>query len=439
MSKFTPISGFPEWLPAQRMAEQQLLDRIRNTFELFGFAPIETRAIEPLSVLLSKGDDKEIYTLRRLHEENDSAEEKWGLHFDLTVPFARYVQEFKHQLHFPFKRYQIQKVWRGERKQEGRYREFYQCDIDVIGNGQLPLVYDAEMPLLLYQVVSQLPIPPVRIKLNNRKVLEGFYRGLGIEDFSHALRIVDKLAKIGAKQVAELLQSELSLSEEAAQKCLALGQIKTAEFDFVDQIKQLGIVHPLIDQGLEELVYVMRSCDTLPPGSIEVDLSIARGLDYYTGSVYEGVLLGHEHIGAVCSGGRYDNLASSDKNLLPGIGVSIGITRILGYLFGRNLLQVNRSTPVIVMIILPDENQRVEARRVAQILRERGISVDIYHLPQNFGKQMQAAEKRGIPYVWFMGEAHQVKNLQTGVQTAVDLATWMPEMQYQQLMITLEK
>ena len=171
MSKFTPINGFPEWLPAQRLLEQQLLDQVRRTFELFGFTPIETRAIEPLSVLLSKGDDKEIYTLKRLHEEDDSVEEKWGLHFDLTVPFARYVQEFKHQLHFPFKRYQTQKVWRGERKQEGRYREFYQCDIDIIGNGSLPLFYDAEMPLVLYEVMSKLPIPSVRIKLNNRKIL----------------------------------------------------------------------------------------------------------------------------------------------------------------------------------------------------------------------------------------------------------------------------
>ena len=437
MSKSGPISGFPEWLPAQRMAEQHLLDRIRNTFELFGFAPIETRAIEPLSVLLSKGDDKEIYTLRRLHEENESAEEKWGLHFDLTVPFARYVQEFKHQLQFPFKRYQIQKVWRGERKQEGRYREFYQCDIDVIGNGQLPLAYDAEMPLLLHQVVSQLPIPPVKIKLNNRKVLEGFYRGLGIEDFTHALRIVDKLAKIGAQQVAALLQAELHLSEEAAQKCLALGQIKTADLTFVEQVHKLGIQHPLIEQGLTELVYVMQACDTLPPGSIEVDLSIARGLDYYTGSVYEGVMCGHEHIGSVCSGGRYDNLASSEKNPLPGIGISIGITRILGYLFGRNLLQVNRSSPVVVMIILPDENQRAAARQVAQALRARGISTDVYHQPQNFGKQMQAAEKRGIPYVWFIGDEHQVKNLQTGVQQLASVESWQPEAQYQQLTVDL--
>ncbi len=441
MSKLGPISGFPEWLPAQRMAEQYLLQKIQRTFELFGFAPIETRAIEPLSVLLSKGDDKEIYVIKRLHEDADAPDEKWGLHFDLTVPFARYVQEFRHQLHFPFKRYQIQKVWRGERKQEGRYREFYQCDIDVVGQGHLSVSYDAEMPILLHQVLAQLPIPAVKIKLNNRKLLEGFYRGLGIENFTQVLRIIDKLAKIGADRVVGLLISELHLSDENAQKCLLLGQIKSDDLSFIAEVEQLGVQHPLMIEGLAELTQVMRACDVLPPGSIEVDLSIARGLDYYTGSVYEGVMLGHEHIGAVCSGGRYDNLIASDHKQqgFPGIGVSIGITRILGYLLGRNLLQMSRSTPVAVMIILPDEAARTEAQRVAFRLRERGISTDIYHQPQNFGKQMQSAQKRGIPYVWFMGDVPQVKNLHTGIQQPASIDTWQPEACYEKLTITLTR
>ena len=195
MEKIKPISGFPEWLPAEKMIEQEMIQTIKEKFELFGFSPIETRAVEPLNVLLNKGDDKELYVLSRLHAEEDSLK-KIGLHFDLTVPLARYVQEKKGSLDFPFKRYQIQKVWRGERPQEGRFREFYQADIDIIDRDSLPIFYDLEIPHLIHEIVSNLPIPPIKIHINNRKILEGFYRGLGIDDIISTLRIVDKLVKI---------------------------------------------------------------------------------------------------------------------------------------------------------------------------------------------------------------------------------------------------
>ncbi len=435
MAKFTPISGFPEWTPAERLTEKRIIHSIERRFELYGFASIETRSIEPLDVLLSKGDDKEIYVIKRLHADPDAQggqdEGAVGLHFDLTVPFARYVLEFQHALSFPFKRYQIQKVWRGERKQEGRYREFYQCDVDIIGQGSLPLAYDIELPRLLYEVINELPIPNAVIKINNRKVLEGVYRGLGIEDIEGTLRVVDKLAKIGPDEVLAQLQVQCSLTQKAAQACLALGQIHGHDATFVEKVKALQVEHPLLDEGLEELCAVLNGCKDLPSGAVEVDLSIARGLNYYTGTVYEGYMVGHEHIGAVCSGGRYDNLAKGGRQPLPGIGVSIGITRILGYLFGRKLLTPVKGTPVDVMVILPDEVSRDAAFAVAQTLRRRGISTDVYHLPQNFGKQMKAAEKRGVRYVLFMGnsdgESHQIKDLVSGDQYEIDIEQWLPE------------
>jgi histidyl-tRNA synthetase len=429
MAKITPISGFPEWLPEQRLIEQQVLDTVRRQFEIFGFAPIETRAIEPLEVLLSKGDDKELYVLRRLHEEGEG-EAEFGLHFDITIPFARYVQQHRGQLHFPFKRYQIQKVWRGERPQEGRYREFYQADIDVIGEGELPLAYDAEFPRLIHEIVRKLPIPPLTIGINNRKLLEGFYRGLGVADITGTLRIMDKLSKIGAERVLEQLTGELGLEPEQARACIALGQVRTADSSFVRVVRALGVDHALLEEGLEELAFVMEACADLPRGRVVADLSIARGLDYYTGTVYECYLVGHELVGSVCGGGRYDNLASDAKVKLPGVGISLGVTRILGYLFGRGLLSADRSTPVAVLIALPDETSRLAAMDVARRLRERGIPADVHHAPQKYGKQIRAAERRGIPYVWFFdpeGEhAHEVRDIRSGEQLPADPDAWDP-------------
>ncbi len=442
MAKLTPLSGFPEWLPEEKLVEQRVLDILRQNFELYGFTPIETRAVEPLEVLLSKGDDKELYVLRRLHEEDPNAPPEFGLHFDMTVPFARYVQQFRGQLNFPFKRYQIQKAWRGERAQEGRYREFYQADIDVISELELPISYDAEFARLLARIMAQLPIPPVTLKVNNRKILSGFYRALGIENPAAVLRIVDKLDKIGPEAVVKQLQSDLSLSDEAAGRCLELGRIKTPDSSFVQHVRAFGLEHPLLEEGLEELAFVMDACRDLPAGRVVADLSVARGLDYYTGTVYEGYLQGHESLGAVCSGGRYDDLAGGDKLKLPGVGVSIGVTRMLGYLFGRSLLKPTRSTPVAVLVALPNEEDRLEASRVADRLRARGIPTDVFHAPQKFGKQLRHAEKRGIPYVWFFepgnDASHEVKDIRSGVQTKADPDVWLPPIEDSRPSIELE-
>ncbi len=437
MSKFAPISGFPEWLPEQRLVELQCLDTIRRQYELYGFANIETRSVEPTEVLTGNGDDKEIYVLGRLLEEADAKKEPTvGLRFDLTVPTARYVQQFKGQLSFPFKRYQMQKVWRGERPQEARYREFTQCDIDVIGDGTLPSFYDAEVVRLMAVVTSKLPIPPITLRVNNRKILQGFYEGLGIADTNAVLRVVDKLDKIGAPKVAALLQSELGLTEVQTTQCLAIAAIKTADTTFVARVQALGIQSPLLDEGLRELTEVLDNAADLnasrlaagQPPAVSADLAIARGLAYYTGMVCEGQMQGFESKGSVCGGGRYDNLANDAKVKLPGVGMSIGLTRILGLMFANDVIKPTRKTPTEVLVALNDDASRPQANALAKRLPASGIATDLYHAAKAYGKQIEAASKRGIPFVWFIGDndSHQVKNLLTGEQVAANPDTWQP-------------
>ncbi|MFN7146732.1 MAG: histidine--tRNA ligase, partial [Myxococcota bacterium] len=340
------ITGFPEWLPHQRWVEQELTDRIRRRYELHGYVPVETRSVEPLETLTQKGaTDKEIYVLRRLQADEGEGDSGLGLHFDLTIPFARYVAQNRNDLTFPFKRYQIQKVWRGERPQEGRFREFYQCDADVIGMNQLPVWWDVEMTMLMREVLDDLPIPAVAIQVNNRKILEGFYRALGIEDYARTLRTMDKIDKIGEKGVLAELHRDGNLTSEQATGCLRLAGISGAGLDVLERIEALGYSHPLLQEGLSEMELVLRETASLPAGSVVANLRIARGLDYYTGTVYEGVMAGFEKQGSVCSGGRYDNLASVGKDKLPGIGVSIGLSRILGLLFKQNTLTASRKVP----------------------------------------------------------------------------------------------
>ena len=427
MAKITALTGFPEWLPEQRLVEQRLIDEVRAKFELFGFTSLETRAVEPLDVLLKKGaTDKEIYVLRRLHAEEGETSDL-GLHFDLTVPFARYVAQHRGTLAFPFKRFQIQKVWRGERPQQGRYREFYQADIDVIGEGELPLHFDAEMALLLHEVVSSLPIPRIQLRINNRKVLEGFYRALGVEQVADVLRSVDKLDKIGEDGVRKALCEENGLALEQADRCLALARIRGSGREVVEQVRALGVQHPLLEQGLEELGFVMDALRDLPAEAAIADLHIARGLDYYTGTVYEGVFLERPELGTVCSGGRYDNLASDDKNKLPGVGVSLGLSRMLGFLFAQGALKASRSTPTAVLIALNNEEERSACYAAAKRLRERGVATEVFHAPHKFGKQIRYAERKGIPYVLFLAESGiELKDIRSGEQKAVDLATWLP-------------
>jgi len=430
MSKPTPLSGFPEWLPPQRMIELSFLERLRSTFELHGFAPLETRAVEPLDQLLRKGEtSKEVYVLRRLQAGPDEEDDSLGLHFDLTVPFARFVLENAGKLAFPFRRYQIQKVWRGERPAAGRYREFLQADIDIVDRDTLPPHYEAELPLVIGDALGGLPIPPVRILVNNRKLAEGFYRGLGLTEPDEALRAIDKLDKIGPAGVTELLAQTAGASDSQAKACLALAEISASDASFVDAVRALGVEHELLDDGLTELAAVIETGRDHSPGLVHASLKIARGLDYYTGTVYETELVGYEQFGSVCSGGRYDNLASSGADHFPGVGISIGVSRLLGLLFNASALTVSRSVPTAVLVALPQEEVRPTSNRVAAALRARGVPTEVAPSAAKFGKQIRFAERRGIPFVWFPGAEgapDEVKDIRSGEQVAADAAVWAP-------------
>lgn len=427
MARPKPISGFPEFLPAGRLVETRVLDVITATFELHGFTPIETRAVEPLTQLARKGEiDKEIYVVRRLHAPSSEADEL-GLHFDLTVPFARYVLENAGHLAFPFRRYQVQKVWRGERPQEGRYREFTQADIDIVGQDVLAAHHDVEIPLVALDVFGKLHrdlgLPPVNVRVNNRKLSEGFYRGLGIEEPAVVLQCVDKYEKIGPEAVTELL-TKAGLTAAQAAKCVALAGISSEDESFVEQVRALGVEHELLDAGLEELAALVSVARASEPGRVAADLKIARGLDYYTGTVYETLLAGSEKLGSVASGGRYDSLASDGKSTFPGVGYSFGITRILAPLIGRGVLTASRAVPSAVLVAVDNEETREEAIAIARRLRARGIACEVAPRADKYGRQIRYAERRGIPFVWF--GAASVKDIRTGEQVDADADAWMP-------------
>jgi histidyl-tRNA synthetase len=446
MARPTPLSGFPEWLPAERVVEQHVLDTLRRTFELHGFAGIETRAVEPLDQLLRKGEtSKEIYVLRRLQEDEATAREgresdrALGLHFDLTVPFARFVLENAGHLHFPFRRYQIQKVWRGERPQDGRFREFYQADVDVVGAGELPAHFEVELPLVMadaFAALADVGVPPVQILVNNRRVMEGFARGVGLDDVEAVLRAVDKLAKIGPDAVAEVLAAEAGATPDQARAMLELAALKGADASVVDEVRELaarhGAANELLDQGLAELGAVLEAAAVRAPGRVVADLAIARGLDYYTGSVYESVLSGHEDLGSICSGGRYDALASDGSTTYPGVGLSIGVSRLVSRLLGAGLVRATRPVPSAVVVAVTSEETRGESEAVATALRARGIPVEVAPSAAKFGKQIRYADRRGVPFVWFpasstaAGSGHQVKDIRSGEQVAADPAAWVP-------------
>ena len=434
MARKASLSGFPEWLPQERLVELHVLDVLRRTFELHGFANIETRAVETVGQLLRKGEiDKEVYALSRLQAEEGEGPAKQdpnqlALHFDLTVPFARYVVENAGHLAFPFRRYQIQKVWRGERPQEGRAREFTQADIDVVGDGELPFRYDVELALVIAEALGALPIPDFRIRVNNRKLAEGFYRGIGLEDTAGVLRSIDKLEKVGADRVAELLQEELGATPEQASLALKLASIRTEDESFVDQVRALGVTSELLETGLEELRQVIAEAARRAPGKVFADLSIARGLDYYTGTVYETVLVGHEQLGSICSGGRYDSLATKGSRSFPGVGLSIGVTRLVMRILSQEFAEASRSVPTAVLVTLADDDSWSAAQDVAAALRGRGIAVEVAAKAEKFGKQIKYADRRGIPFVWFTSEdgTHEVKDIRSGDQVQADPAVWTP-------------
>jgi histidyl-tRNA synthetase len=431
MARPTPLSGFPELLPAQRHVEQQVLARLAATFELHGFANVETRAVETLDQLLTKGEtSKEVYVLRRLHAEEGDA--GIGLHFDLTVPFARYVLENAGKLEFPFRRYQIQKVWRGERPQEGRYREFTQADIDVIGRDTLAFHHDVEVARVMLDGLRGLDfLPGFTLQVNNRKLIQGFYTGLGVTDPAAVMRAVDKLDKLSEEQVHAQLVEDAGLTGEQADSCLALARISTPDTAFVEQVRGLDVRHELLDEGLEELAAVIEGCAPLVTDRVEIvaDLKIARGLDYYTGTVFETRLQGYDGLGSICSGGRYDALATDGRTTYPGVGISLGVSRVLVPLLGQGIVTADRIVPSAVLVAVVDEEHRAASDTLAEQLRGNGVPCEVAPAAQKFGKQIRHAERRGIPYVLFPGAdggAPELKDIRSGDQAPVDLSTWTP-------------
>ncbi len=294
--------------------------------------------------------------------------------------------------------------------------------------GELSAHYEAEIPLVMAEIFQKLPIGRMTIQVNNRKIPEGFYRGIGIEDVAGTLRIVDKLDKVGPEKVRAMLE-EAGRTTEQAEQCLALAGIRTDDLGFVEQVRALGVQHPTLDEGLEALSRVIRTGMDNAPGAMVADLKIARGLDYYTGTVYESQLEGHESWGSFCSGGRYDALASDGRTTYPGVGISIGVSRLLGLLLGKGLLTASRSTPACVLVAVNDEAGRPTSTRIATDLRARGIACEVAPKPAKFGKQIRYAERRGVPYVWFPGAGEsgdQVKDIRSGDQVDAEAGSWEP-------------
>lgn len=442
-----PVTGFPEWLPEVRLIEQQWFDHIRRVFESYGFCSIETPSVEELDVLRAKGEvDKEIYVLERLHkDENDKSDARLALHFDQTVPLARYVAQNFNDLVFPFKRYQMQRVWRGERPQAGRFREFYQCDIDVIGIDSLPLHFDAEMPAVMWEIMNGLPGmegEKIQIRVSNRKIWLGLCACLGIEDSTTIIRTVDKKDKIGEQDaIADLLDT--GLDDEQAAAIIDLYSIKASDAETFsgllrDFIARNDVIArsasdeatQLLNIGIQELNSVMTQLAHLPPGAVVADLSIVRGLDYYTGTVYETVFLDDPGYGSICSGGRYDDLAGSYINKhLPGVGISIGFSRLFARMLDKGKLPTGRKSPAHVMMVIPADDQRPNVAAVAQILRKRGINVEMFHAAKKIPDQLKYASRKGIPFVWFVESdgTHQVKDMNSGEQTPAAPETWTPK------------
>ncbi len=426
-TKLTAISGFPEFLPPEQILFAKVLDIIRESYELYGFSPIETPAVERKEVLTSKGgNEKEIYALSRLAAgEGENPNTELALHFDLTVPLARYVAMHKNKLTFPFRRYQIQKVWRGERSQAGRSREFYQCDIDVIGRGSLSLLTDAEIPSIIYQIFRRMKIGPFVIRINNRKILQGYFQSLGIQaDQINAItRIIDKLEKMGTEKVVSELTNKTALEKATAQQMIDFlgNELKTD--DMLTQLNSMSQINEQFSQGVKELASVVEGIRNfrVPEASFKIDLSVARGLDYYTGTVYETVLVKHPGIGSICSGGRYDDLASFFTNeKLPGVGLSIGVTRLVSQLIEDGLLKKGAATVAQVLVASMDENSTSDYLRMGTELRNAGIPTEVYLEKARIGNQLKYADKKGFKIAIIAGENEfsentvQIKDLITG-------------------------
>ena len=422
MAKMTPrtLSGFMELLPAPQQQMERIMEVLRRTYSLYGFTPLDTPVIESSDVLLAKGGgetEKQIYRFQK-------GDADLALRFDLTVPLAKYVALHYNDLTFPFRRYQIGKVYRGERAQRGRFREFYQADIDIIGDGKLSIVNEAEIPSIIYKTFSTLGLKRFQIRVNNRKILNGFYAMLGLTEKSgDIMRTVDKLDKIGPEKVkAILMDEEIALSEEQASEILKFIAITGTNEEVLAALEGYQNRNEVFDEGLTELNTVVKylAAFGVPAENFAVDLTIARGLDYYTGTVYETTLLDHPEIGSVCSGGRYDNLAEyyTDKQL-PGVGISIGLTRLFYVLGEQGMLNPELPTAPADVLILPMTDDLSAAISLATQLRENGIRAQIHGENKKFKQKISYADKLGIPYVIFLGE----DEINAGVVACKDMAT----------------
>ena len=406
MATVTPrtLSGFMELLPAPQQQMERMMEILRTTYSRYGFTPLDTPAIEASEVLLAKGGgetEKQIYRFQK-------GDADLSLRFDLTVPLAKYVALHYNDLAFPFRRYQIGKVYRGERAQRGRFREFYQADIDIIGDGKLDITNEAEIPSIIYQTFTSLGLTRFQIRVNNRKILNGFYAMLGLTDRSgDIMRTVDKLDKIGPHKVRACLMDDVGLTAEQAEEIMRFISITGSNDQVLSALEGYRSRHELFDQGLDELTTVTRylAAFGVPEVNFAVDLTIARGLDYYTGTVYETTLLDHPEIGSVCSGGRYDNLAEyyTDRQL-PGVGISIGLTRLFYVLGEQGLLNPQLPTAPADVLILPMTQDLTPAIRLATRLRSAGVRTQLYTEQKKFKAKMNYADKLGVPYVVFLGD-----------------------------------
>ena len=406
MATVTPrtLSGFMELLPAQQQQLERMMDILRTTYSRYGFTPLDTPVIEASEVLLAKGGgetEKQIYRFQK-------GDADLALRFDLTVPLAKYVALHGNDLAFPFRRYQIGKVYRGERAQRGRFREFYQADIDIIGDGKRDITNEAEIPSIIYQTFTALGLTRFQIRVNNRKILNGFYAMLGLTDRSgDIMRTVDKLDKIGPHKVRACLMDDVGLTADQAEEIMRFISITGSNDQVLSALEGYRGRHELFDQGLDELTTVTRylAAFGVPEVNFAVDLTIARGLDYYTGTVYETTLLGYPEIGSVCSGGRYDNLAEyyTDRQL-PGVGISIGLTRLFYVLGEQGLLNPSLPTAPADVLILPMTQDLTPAIQLATRLRGAGIRTQLYTEQKKFKAKMNYADKLGVPYVVFLGD-----------------------------------
>lgn len=421
------LQGFMELLPQEQIVFNRIKSVIAHTYELFGYAPLDTPVLELAEVLLSKSGgetEKQIYEFKK--GDTDLA-----MRFDLTVPLAKYTALYANDLTFPFKRYQIGKVYRGERPQKGRFREFYQCDIDVIDRDELDIVYDAELPAVIYTIFKELNLPSFKIYINNRKLLSGYLEALNIADKTvDVLRLVDKIKKIPEEVFLDELK-DLGLPQDKNNQLLNFIKIKGLNKEIIAKLEDLKIENQNFVDGLSELKTVIEKAQAfgVPEQNIQIDLSITRGLDYYTGMVYETFFDDYPQFGSVCSGGRYDNLSSVFSNQkLPGVGISIGLTRLFDQLKDNNLLQFPALTPNKALIITQGAEFDALAAQVAAQLRQNNIAADVMHRSCKFKKKMEYANKIGVPYLIIIGEEEAqselftVKNMTSGEQNKLSVA-----------------